>query len=219
MVNKKYGEPMSKGPPVRMNTDKRREQLLRAGVELFAARGHDEVSIEEIADAAGVSKGLLYHYFPTKKDFVLAALERGQAQLAERLRPDPKLDPVGQFDAGLGAFLDDVEEHATAYTAIFRRGGGGDPEIAAALDASRAAQMQMLVEGLSRWDDSPVGTERSEALETAVQGWVFFVEGAVLRWLEHGGLERVQLHELLRWALLGSLRASSQATETVERVG
>src|SRR6478609_9613125 len=113
-----------------MTTAERREQLLSAGVELLRRRPHEEVSIEEIAAAAGVSKGLLYHYFPTKKDFILAALERGQRQLAERLRPDPELSPEQQLDASLDSFLDYVEEHSTAYTALFSR-GFDDPDISA----------------------------------------------------------------------------------------
>src|SRR6476661_2909346 len=89
---------------VRMSTEDRREQLLRAGVELLRRRPHEEVSIEEIAEAAGVSKGLLYHYFPTKKDFLVAAIERGQGLLAERLRPDPDLPAEAQLDASLDGF-------------------------------------------------------------------------------------------------------------------
>lgn len=141
--------PVEQTKQARMSTDERREHLLRSGSELLARRGHDEVSIEEIAEAAGVSKGLLYHYFPTKKDFILAALERGETQLEERLRPDPRLDPEAQLDAGLEAFLDDVEENAAAYSAIFRRGGGGDPEIAAALDSARTGRMEALLKGLA----------------------------------------------------------------------
>jgi AcrR family transcriptional regulator len=190
-----------------MSTEERREQLLSAGVELLRRRPHNEVSIEEIAEAAGVSKGLLYHYFPTKKDFILAAVERGQRQLAELLRPDPGLSPEAQLDASLDAFLDYVEEHRTAFATIFRS-GGLDPEISAALEAGRGEQMETLMRSLSQWDASPVSTERSPALETAVQGWIHFSEGAVLRWLEHGGLDRDQLRALLRTALGGALWAA-----------
>lgn len=189
-----------------MSTDERREHLLSSGVELLRRRSHTEVSIEEIAEKAGVSKGLLYHYFPTKKAFIVAALQRGQRQLAERLRPDPALPPEARLDASLDAFLDYVEEYAPPFTAIFR-GGGEDPEITAALDAARAEQMETLLGALAGWEESPVSTERTPALETAVQGWLFFVDGAVLRWLEHGGLEREQLRVMLRTALGGSLFA------------
>jgi AcrR family transcriptional regulator len=194
-----------------MSTDARREQLLQAGVELFDQRGHDEVSIEDIANAAGVSKGLLYHYFPTKRDFIVAALARGRDQLDERLTPEPGLDPLEQLDAGLEGFLENVEEHATAYTAIFRRGGGGDPEIAAELDAGRDRFMRMMLQGVERFQGRPIEKQRRPAVEAALQGWLFFVEGAVLHWLENGGLERARLRDLLRRALIGSLAAAWQA--------
>ena len=201
---------MAEATRVRMSTEDRREQLLSAGVELLRHRPHEEVSIEEIAEAAGVSKGLLYHYFPTKKDFIVAAVQRGQVQLAERLRPDPGLDPIERLDASLDGFLDYVEEHATAYTAIFR-GGSGDPEIGAVLNAGRAEQMKTLMEALGSWKDSPVSTEPSPALETAVQGWLFFVEGAVLHWLENRDMARSDLRVLLRSALGGALFSAAAA--------
>jgi hypothetical protein len=74
--------------------------------------------------------------------------------------------------------------------------------------------METLIEALEGWEQSPVRTERSAALEAAVQGWVFFVEGAVLRWLEHGGLERTQLRTLLRNSLGGALWAAEAARRT-----
>jgi AcrR family transcriptional regulator len=195
-----------------MTVDDRREHLLSAGVELLRHRPHEDVSIEEIAEAAGVSKGLLYHYFPTKQAFIVAALERGQAQLAERLRPDPSLAPVASLDASLDAFLDSVEEDATAYTAIFKR-GGADPDVAAAINAGREQQLQMLLEALAALENPAVEATATPALEAALQGWLFFCEGAVLRWLEHGGLARESLRLLLRTALLGALSAAAAASE------
>lgn len=199
---------MEGGTRVRLDTEARREQLLAAGVRLLSHRSHEEVSIEDIAAAAGVSKGLLYHYFPTKKDFILAAIERGQRELAARLRPDPGLSAEAQLDASLDRFLDYVEENATAFRAIFR-GVDGDPEIRAALEAGRAEQMRTLMVGLTGWEDSPVSTDPSPPLETAIQGWIFFVDGAVLRWLEHGGLDRRQLTLLLKTALGGAVMAAA----------
>ncbi|HSS33130.1 MAG TPA: TetR/AcrR family transcriptional regulator [Solirubrobacterales bacterium] len=199
---------MEQGTRLRLNTAERREQLLAAGVELLSRRPHEDVSIEDIAAAAGSSKGLLYHYFPTKKDFILAAIERGQRELAARLRPDPGLPPEAQLDASLDAFLDYVEENATAFRAIFR-GVDGDPEIMAALEAGRAEQMKTLMDALAGWEESPVSTDPSPPLETAIQGWLFFVDGAVLRWLEHGGLDRRQLAMLLKTALGGAVMAAA----------
>jgi AcrR family transcriptional regulator len=192
----------------RLSTDARREQLLASGARLLATRPYDEVSIEEIARAAGVSKGLLYHYFPTKKEFLIAALERGQDELAELTAPDPSLPPAEQLAASLDRFLDFVEEHEAAYAAIFRSRGGGDPEIQAALEAGRQQRMDAVIESLAGWEEPPANVARTPALETAVQGWFFFIEGSVLRWLEHRDLGRDELRELLGLALIGSLQAA-----------
>lgn len=196
----------------RLSTDARREQLLAAGASLLAERPVDEVSIEEIARAAGVSKGLLYHYFPTKKDFLIAALERGQEALATLTAPDPDL-PAEQLAASLDRFLAFVEEHEVAYATIFRSRGGGDQEIQAVLEAGRRQRIDAVIDSLASWDPAPASVERTPSLETAVQGWFFFIEGAVLHWLEHRDLERDELRELLALALIGSL----QAAEAVRR--
>jgi AcrR family transcriptional regulator len=192
----------------RLSTDARREQLLACGARLLAERSFDEVSIEEIAKAAGVSKGLLYHYFPTKKDFLIAAIERGQDELAELTAPDPDLPPAEQLGASLDRFLDFVEEHEAAYAVIFRSRGGGYPEIQAALEAGRQQRMDAVIDSLATWEAAPASVERTPTLETAVQGWFFFVEGAVLRWLERRDMERDELRELLGLALIGSLQAA-----------
>lgn len=191
-----------------MTTEERREQLLSAGVELLRQRRHEDVSIEEIAETAGVSTGLLYHYFPTKKAFVVAALERGQEQLARQLEPDPDLDPVPRLDASLDAFLDSVEEHVPAYTAIFKR-GGGDSEVTATIGKGREQQLQMLIQAMRSLDEPAIDV--TPTLEAALQGWLYFCEGAVLRWLEHGGIDRDRLRLLLRSALIGSVSAAAVA--------
>lgn len=193
----------------RMSTDDRREHLLAVGAQLLGRRPSGQVSIEEIAEAAGVSKGLLYHYFPTKKDFILAALERGQHQLAELMTPDPDLPAAVQIRAGLERFLAFVEEHEAAYTAIFRSRGGGDREIQTTLDLGRQERLDAVVDSLVGWGGLGVPIERTPQLETAIQGWFFFVEGAVLRWLERKDLEREQLRQLLELALVGSIQAAA----------
>lgn len=193
-----------------MSTDARREQLLASGVELLQHRPHTEVSIEEIAEAAGVSKGLLYHYFPTKSEYIVAAIERGQRELAARLAPEDSLPPIRRLDASLDAFLDYVEDYPAAFAAIFRA-GSEDPEITAALDAGRAEQLAMLMKSLGEWGEAPVSVEPSAELEAAVQGWLFFVEGAVLHWMEHGRGDRKRLRVMLRTALGGALFAAATA--------
>ena len=201
----------------RLSTDARREQLLASGARLLAQRPYDEVSIEEIARAAGVSKGLLYHYFPTKKDFLIAALERGQDELAVLTAPDPDLPPAAQLASSLDRFLDFVEAHEAAYAAIFRSRGGADPAIQAALEAGRQRRMDAVIESLAAWGATPPGLDRTPVLETAVQGWFFFIEGAVLRWLERRDIDRDSLRELLAQSLTGSLQAAATVNASLAR--
>ncbi len=68
--------------------------------------------------------------------------------------------------------------------------------------------MDAVIESLASWEEPPASVRRTPALETAVQGWFFFIEGSVLRWLERRDLERDELRELLGLALIGSLQAA-----------
>ncbi len=193
----------------RLSTDERRGQLLRAGIELLGKRPYDQVSISDIAAAAGVSKGLLYHYFPTKTDFVLAALEEANAQLLDLTLPDPARSPAEQVDAGLDAFLRFVEEHSTAYEVIFRnRGAGTDEAIQAKLEAGRQERIEMVLASIQSWR-AAAPPLASPALAAAVQGWIFFVEGSVLHWIEDRSLTRGQVRELLRRTFFATLEAAA----------
>ena len=69
----------------RLSVDDRRDELLRVGMELFSTRAYDEIWVEEIADRAGVSRGLLYHYFPTKRDFYVAVNRAAAAEVRRRV--------------------------------------------------------------------------------------------------------------------------------------
>src|SRR3954454_8250004 len=101
----------------RLARDERRDQLIRMGVELLGRRPYDQISITQLAQAAGISKGLLYHYFATKSDFVVAVLRQSRGQLEQRLTFDPSLEPAARLDAGLETFLNFVEEHAAGFKA------------------------------------------------------------------------------------------------------
>jgi AcrR family transcriptional regulator len=199
----------------RMKTDERREQLLRTGVQLLGERPYEQLSIGAIAEAAGVSKGLLYHYFPTKKDFVLAVLREAADEVSAVTAPDPALSPLEQVDASLDAFLTYVEQHAGAYATIVRTRGGGDSDIRAALDGFRERRVSELLAGIAAWGPGP-DVPRPPALEAAVRGWTFFVEGVVLQWLERRDLERDELRELLRGSLLGALATAHQVDPRIE---
>ncbi|HMI71933.1 MAG TPA: helix-turn-helix domain-containing protein, partial [Solirubrobacteraceae bacterium] len=86
---------MAAGPAyTRLENDERRRRLLELGARLFTEHAYDEISMSQIARAAGISKALLYHYFPSKRDYFVATLAGGAEELRARVEPDPDLPPV-----------------------------------------------------------------------------------------------------------------------------
>src|SRR5580700_10583130 len=106
-------------------------------MELFSERTYDEVSIDELAAAAGISKGLLYHYFPTKRDFYVATVREAASRLLERTSKPVAGTPLERLSAGLDEYLDYVEAHAKPYAALLRGGVGVDAEVARIVDDTR----------------------------------------------------------------------------------
>src|ERR1700750_21555 len=95
----------------RLDVDERRRQLLERGAELFTSHRYDELSMSRIAAEVGISKSLLYHYFPSKRAFFEATLAAWADELRERTEPDPELAPAEQLSASLDAFLSLVEDN------------------------------------------------------------------------------------------------------------
>jgi AcrR family transcriptional regulator len=191
---------------VRLDNDQRRAQLLAHGMEAFAERTYDEVSIDDLARAAGVSKGLLYHYFPTKRDFYVAGLREIARELLEKtLRQPDELAPIERVRAGLDAFLDHVTGQARAFLALMRGGIGSDPEVATVIEQTRTAYADRLLEELG---GSPFAdlVKGNPVFRTAARGWVGFVEAAIIDWLTHGDVDRRQLRDLLVDMMMATLQ-------------
>lgn len=167
----------------RLDVDQRRSQLLALGLRLFADRPYDEISIDELAAVAGISKGLLYHYFHSKRDFYIACVRVAAEQLVERTKMPDSLDAVEQLRRGLEAYLDFVEEHGQSYAALFRAGVGTDEEVVAIIDDVRATILQRLVEGLGSETVPP-------PMRSALRGWIGYVEAVILDWIEWRDVER-----------------------------
>jgi len=192
----------------RLDTKARKEQLLRLGLELFGSRSYDEVSIDDIAAAAGISKGLLYHYFPTKRTFYVEALRVAATELKRRTDLDPALPPLTRLAESLRAYLSYVEEHAVSYVGLFRGGLGVDQKVCAIVEATRAAMLNRFLRG--------VGVKKAPpALLHALRGWLGFVEAASLHWAEHRDLERESLVEMLVVAAGAALEAARRVDPRV----
>jgi len=157
----------------------------------------------EIARAAGISKALLYHYFPSKQAFFAATLEAAAAEVAGRVRPAAGAPPGEQLASALDAWLAWIDGNRTAYATLMRS-AGAHVEARELVDRVRDETGALIVRALWRADGAP------PRLRAAVRGWLWFVDGACLDWLEHGGLDRVALRELLAGTLAGAIEAAGE---------
>ncbi len=192
--------PVSEASYRRMDVDERRAQLLERGAELFTSHPYDELSMKEIAAEVGISKALLYHYFPSKQAFFEETLGAWAERLRERTEPDPELSPVEQLTKSLDGFLSLVEENAVAYRNLMQS-ATSVPAIRDLIEEVRRATAKRILEGLFPGAAPPKA-------RTAVSGWLWFMDGACLNWIEHRDVERGELRDLLLGVLMGALVAA-----------
>ena len=182
----------------RLDVDVRRAQLLETGARMFTQRGYDGVSMSAVAREAGISKGLLYHYFPSKEEFFAATLAAAARELAALTATDPEAPPLDQVAQALDAYLAWVDENADAYRAVLAAG-----EASGLVAQVREATAERIVAGLR-----PRGKRRRAELEVAVRGWLWAIDGACLRWLERRDVPRSRLRDVLL-AMLAAVAGGS----------
>jgi AcrR family transcriptional regulator len=184
----------------RLRPEERRQRLLERGAELFAVHSYDELSMREIARAAGISKPLLYHYFPSKRAFFQATLAQAAEELRSRTEPDPNLPPLDQLKGSLDAFLGLIDENALAYRKLMQSVNSVS-EVREIVEDVRTRTAARILEGLYS-DGAP------PKARVAVHGWLWFMDGACLDWIEQRDLSRDELRDLLLGTLLGALIAA-----------
>jgi AcrR family transcriptional regulator len=194
----------------RLDVDERRRRLLDLGKDLFARQTYADLSMAAIAREAGISKALLYHYFPSKQAYFVATLEQQADELARLIDMDPALPPAEQLTGALDAFLRWVEENAEGYAKLLE-GGTTHAEVRELVEQVRAATAERILAGLSP------GEPAAPPLRAAVHGWLWFMDGALTDWLAHRDMEREQLLGLLLGTLIGAVTASG-APVTAQRL-
>jgi AcrR family transcriptional regulator len=194
----------------RLTVDDRRSELLGACLRLIGTRPWDEVSMADVAAAAGVSKPLLYHYFSTKSELYLATVASAAEELRAATRPDAAL-PVGpRMLAALSAHLDWIDDHALAYRAILQGAISSNDDVQAIVEASRADVVSRLAEGFGFADLAP-------AQRIALRGWVGFLESACLDWLDARDISKPHLARILAASVSGALRAAAVEASPTDR--
>src|SRR5436190_1833555 len=184
----------------RLDPAKRREQMLDAANALFAERAYDEVSVEDIASAAGVNRGLVHHYFGGRKEVYIALLERLGAVREEQLPLPVGRSARARVADTVSRWLDWTDANRTIYLATFARGEDiADPDVRrVAADLVRRAVALLAAHHADIAEDSP-------RLRYALECWTSLNRAATRRWLR-GEATREATHELLTSTLEHALR-------------
>ncbi|MFI1471343.1 TetR/AcrR family transcriptional regulator [Streptomyces wuyuanensis] len=187
-------------PRQRLSPDARRSQLLDVAAALFAARPYDEVTMEEVAERAGVSRALLYRHFPGKRDLFAALYERVAEQLLAESRVDPADSLVEQLTEGLDAHIVYFAENRNTVLAA-NRVLAGDPLVRTIITDELDALRERLLGVL------PVSDEATRrAVSGVLKSWLVFVQVLCLDWLVEETCSREELRNVCVGAVVGALR-------------
>ncbi|MFD9338051.1 TetR/AcrR family transcriptional regulator [Streptomyces sp. NPDC060028] len=178
---------MTTGVRRRMGVEERRQQLIGVALELFSHRSPDDVSIDEIAAAAGISRPLVYHYFPGKLSLYEAALRRAADELALRF-VEPREGPLGaRLLRVMGRFFAFVDDHGPGFSALMRGGpAAGSSRTNAMVDEVRRAAYEQILSHLEV-------EEPPARLALVVRSWVSLAETTALLWLDGREIPRAEL--------------------------
>lgn len=187
---------------VRMSPESRKEQLLDLGVRLLSTRSLDALSIELLAEEAGISRGLLYHYFGNKQEFHRAVVRRAADDLYRLTSPGTEGDALTLLRAGVAAYVDYVRTNHEGYVSLVRAAAGGDAALREIYEESRAALTDRIFESADPDELAAFGIVEDPLTRQLTRGWSALVEETVLGWVaEPGGVERDELIDALTRAL------------------
>lgn len=192
----------------RLSPEQRREQLLDLGVRLLAHRSLDELSIDLLAEEAGISRGLLYHYFGNKHAFHEAVVRRAADDLIAQTAPPADGEPMERMLASLAAYLDYVVANHEGYLSLVKAAAGGNETLREIYEEARSALNSRIFREDAQGDIIP----DTPATRLVVRGWSAMVEELVLSWIaDPGGVTREEL--------LGIMAASLPAIVEVTQEG
>lgn len=178
----------------RLEPDERRQQILTCAAGLFGSRPYSEVSTSDIATAAGVARGLINHYFGTKRELYLAVIRRAVTMPV----PDPGTLTVGRLDDYLHDavtwFLDLVAKQGRMWVVATAEGIGRDDEVEQILVEAERKSADRVLDSIDVPADHPSRAE----LNALLRAFAGMVKAAGREWLLREELTRDQVHTLLR---------------------
>lgn len=184
----------------RLDPEQRREHLLDVAVELAAGGELTAVSVQDIAARAGVSEGLLYHYFPTKQALLLAAVRRAADAMSAAVAVAVTGTPMHALTAALAAYLDHVQSDPAGWRTLLQARTGPLAEVAQQVERQ---SRDLLCELLAIDVPSPV-------LAMALDAWAALERQACLNWLDDPTVPRDAVEQMLLAGFTGLLTAAAE---------
>ncbi len=182
----------------RLEPDARRDLILDAARRVFVRSNPDSASTSEIAREAGVTRGLVHHYFGTKRKLYLAVVEDLAATLPDLVRTDVAGLPVDQMvDANVTSWLDSIDRERDLWLALLGvEVVGRDPELEAIMSGARDAVIDRMAGNQAR------GAEPTDELRLVLRVFLGAAEAAAREWALHERASRDQVHAVLKGTLL-----------------
>jgi AcrR family transcriptional regulator len=182
----------------RLSPAQRREQLLDLGVRLLAHRSLDELSIDLLAEEAGISRGLLYHYFGNKVAFHEAVVRHAADDLIAQTAPPPGGEPLARLLASVAAYVDYVTANFEGYVSLVKGAAGGNETLRGIYEEVREVLSALIFHEDAQGELIP-DTPHNRLI---VRGWVAMCEELVVAWrTDPGGVSREDLLAIITAAL------------------
>lgn len=166
----------------RLNPDERRDQILRVASSHFARTGYEAVSVQAIAADAGVTRALVYHYFPGKEALLDAVLRREAETLLAATAPDPELSRRENLQRALGLYLDHFSASGGALRDLYAPGATAPPLVRELAAGNHVIQVERIRSYLNQ-DDTPMA-------RVAIGAWLGFVMEAARGAVGHPAVPR-----------------------------
>lgn len=186
-------------PRRRLTVQERRDELLRLGLEVFGRQGYDEVSVEDVAAQAGISTGLLYHYFPNKKEYFLAVVREAVSQIYVATTPATPAPVNATLSAAVAHYLHHAAAHPMGFLATHRSALSADADVKGIVAEARDRQLERILNLLE------IPDERATFARLTVLGWMSMVYEVTATWLTSNAPDADSVAQMLVGALLGAV--------------
>jgi len=187
-----------------MSPQARRDDLIRAALDLFGSRAPELVTVDDIVARAEVSRPLFYRYFANLRDLQVEALRTVTDGLIDGLAGLEEGPPETRLRAAVRGLIDVADHYRAGYIALLRSGSViATSETDAAIDEVRNRAVALILDALGVTDPSPL-------LSLTLRCWTAVVEGALLSWLQERSVAREDLDTWLVDQLTAMLEATAQ---------